>query len=409
MRPLSSGSRSASSAARGKLRQLVEEQHAAVRQRDLAWPRRRTAAHQRRRAGGVVRRAHRPLAASVRTSKPRAPSPCSAALASASSSAIGGSRPGRRCASIDLPLPGGPTISRLWPPAAAISSARLAPTGLCTSRRSGPLRRGRRVAAGRAIGSGAARRPASARAPRRAGGRAARTSSPRASAASRALAAGSTSARCGACARNASASASAPRTGRSSPASDSSPANSWRARRCSVELPVGGQDAERDRQVEAAGLLGQVGRRQVDRDALVVREREAAVGQRGAHTLARLLDLGVGQTDQREARQAVGQVHFDLHGGRVQAIERAAGTSANDIAAVLPGRILPAGCSTGPASHRRSADRALDSPHWCRLTGLERPSGCADLARSGLASVARKLQKRSGLFHRPTRRQDTCS
>ena len=38
----------------------------------------------------------------------------------------GGRMPGRRAASIDLPAPGGPIISRLWPPAAATSSARLA-------------------------------------------------------------------------------------------------------------------------------------------------------------------------------------------------------------------------------------------------------------------------------------------
>ena len=48
----------------------------------------------------------------------------------------GGNRPGRRAASIDLPEPGGPTNSRLWPPAAAISSARLAFSWPFTSRRS---------------------------------------------------------------------------------------------------------------------------------------------------------------------------------------------------------------------------------------------------------------------------------
>lgn len=49
-----------------------------------------------------------------------------AAVSMASDSLSGGSSPGRRAASIDLPVPGGPIISRLWPPAAAISSARLA-------------------------------------------------------------------------------------------------------------------------------------------------------------------------------------------------------------------------------------------------------------------------------------------
>ena len=53
-------------------------------------------------------------------------SDCTMEISSASRASSGGSRPGRRCASIDLPAPGGPIISRLWPPAAAISSARLA-------------------------------------------------------------------------------------------------------------------------------------------------------------------------------------------------------------------------------------------------------------------------------------------
>lgn len=49
----------------------------------------------------------------------------------------GGRIEGRRAASIDLPAPGGPFINRLWPPLAAISSARLAPSWPLMSRRSG--------------------------------------------------------------------------------------------------------------------------------------------------------------------------------------------------------------------------------------------------------------------------------
>ena len=86
-----------------------------------------------------------------------------------------------------------------------------------------------------------------------------------------------------------------------------------------VQQALRGQHAERDRQVEAARLLGQVGRRQVDGDLLVVRKREAALRERRAHALARLLDLGVGQSDQREAGQAVGEVDFDDDLGRMQA------------------------------------------------------------------------------------------
>jgi hypothetical protein len=38
----------------------------------------------------------------------------------------GGKIPAKRAASMDLPAPGGPIISMLWPPAAATSNARLA-------------------------------------------------------------------------------------------------------------------------------------------------------------------------------------------------------------------------------------------------------------------------------------------
>src|SRR5712672_533931 len=69
---------------------------------------------------------------------------------SASAGSSGGRIPGMRAASIDLPEPGGPIIKRLWPPAAAISSARFALSWPLTSLRSSPaardgeLRRGRR-------------------------------------------------------------------------------------------------------------------------------------------------------------------------------------------------------------------------------------------------------------------------
>ena len=60
-------------------------------------------------------------------------------LASSASSRVGAGRiEGRRRASIVLPAPGEPTISRLWPPAAATSSARRACCWPRTSARSTP-------------------------------------------------------------------------------------------------------------------------------------------------------------------------------------------------------------------------------------------------------------------------------
>ena len=58
---------------------------------------------------------------------------------SASSKSSGGRIPASRLAIIVLPAPGGPTSSRLWPPAAAISSARRASNCPRTSSRSGTI------------------------------------------------------------------------------------------------------------------------------------------------------------------------------------------------------------------------------------------------------------------------------
>ena len=120
--------RAAAAATRARareLRQLVHEQHASVRERDLARTRARAAADDRRRRRSVMgsaegRHGHeRPPAAADRRpsgcASPRAPPPRQ-----------GGRMPGSRRASMVLPVPGGPISRRLCAPAAAISSARRA-------------------------------------------------------------------------------------------------------------------------------------------------------------------------------------------------------------------------------------------------------------------------------------------
>ena len=91
-----------------------------------------------------------------------------------------------------------------------------------------------------------------------------------------------------------------------------------------IDLPARREDAERNWQVEAAGFFRQVGGREVDGDALVRGKLKPAVLDCGAHPLARFLDFGIGQADQREARQAVGQMHFDRDLGRRERVECAA-------------------------------------------------------------------------------------
>jgi len=80
-----------------------------------------------------------------------------------------------------------------------------------------------------------------------------------------------------------------------------------------VNLTAGGQNSECDRQIEAAGILGQVGRCQVDGDSFVAGKFQSAVLDRGSDAFSRFLDLGLGQANQREAGQAVGQMHFDAN------------------------------------------------------------------------------------------------
>ncbi len=90
-------------------------------------------------------------------------------------------------------------------------------------------------------------------------------------------------------------------------------------------LPRGGEDADGDGQIETPTLLGQVGGREVDGDA-TRGEVELAVLQGGAHAILALLHLGLGQADDVELRQAVGEMHLDgdlrrLHAGETSAVQ----------------------------------------------------------------------------------------
>ncbi len=78
------------------------------------------------------------------------------------------------------------------------------------------------------------------------------------------------------------------------------------------------EQRERDRQVVVAALLGQVGRRQVDRDDLR-RQREAHRGERRVHPLAALVDRLVGQADDVELAAGPGAIwHCTSTGARIE-------------------------------------------------------------------------------------------
>ena len=123
----------------GELGQLVEKEDAQVREARLARMRDAAAADQPRPGDRVVGRAERPLAHET------GPRGRQAGHAPHRGDLDGllecerrqdGARGGGRASS--CPTPGGPSMRRLWPPAAAISSARLAHAWPRTSARSSP-------------------------------------------------------------------------------------------------------------------------------------------------------------------------------------------------------------------------------------------------------------------------------
>ena len=71
------------------------------------------------------------------------------------------------------------------------------------------------------------------------------------------------------------------------------------------------QHRERDRQIEMAALLEQIGRRQIDRDPLG-RQADAQGAERAAHPLARFADRLVGQAHDGERRQAGADLDLDV-------------------------------------------------------------------------------------------------
>ena len=226
----------------------------------------------------------------------------------ASSGVSGGRIDGRRRASIVLPVPGGPCRNRLWPPAAATSSAgdeRVVAADVGEVGHRLGLGLGRR----RPARPAARRVAAQHRRPPRSATSTPRTSTPGTSAASRARERGSTS-RASPCRRAPSATASAPRIARTSPVSESSPTTAQPSTRLGVELAGGDEERDRERQVERRADLAQVGRREVDRDPLL-RELVARVDDRRPDALARLAHRLVGEADDRERGQPEPDVGLD--------------------------------------------------------------------------------------------------
>jgi hypothetical protein len=91
----------------------------------------------------------------------------------------------------------------------------------------------------------------------------------------------------------------------------------------SVQLSRGGEQSERNGQVEGRACLADIGGREVDRDA-VGRELEARVSNGGPHAIAALANGRVGQTDHGEVGEAERYVDLDMHRVGVHAEDRSA-------------------------------------------------------------------------------------
>ena len=87
------------------------------------------------------------------------------------------------------------------------------------------------------------------------------------------------------------------------------------------DLPGGGEDRERDREIEARALLAQAGRREVDGDP-ALRPLELRRGDSAAHALLRLLAGAVGEPDDRERGHSALEVRLDLDPTCVEPDER---------------------------------------------------------------------------------------
>jgi len=129
-----------------ELGQLVEEEHAVVRERDLAGSRNRAAADETGIGHGVMGRAERPLLDEPLPGSEPARDGVDLGDLDGLVAESGGRMPGRRRASIDFPEPGGPMSSTLCCPAAATSSARFACSCPFTSAKSRPAHAGNAAA-----------------------------------------------------------------------------------------------------------------------------------------------------------------------------------------------------------------------------------------------------------------------
>ena len=122
-----------------------------------------------------------------------------------------------------------------------------------------------------------------------------------------------------------------------------------------ASLAVRGEDAERDGQVVVRPFLADAGGRQVDGDA-ALRVLEAGVAQRRADPVGGLAHGAVGEADGRRVREPGGDVDLDVDDERIDAAQGAGADACEHVPRTCPARGAGtiASCGIAPdASHRR--------------------------------------------------------
>jgi hypothetical protein len=88
-----------------------------------------------------------------------------------------------------------------------------------------------------------------------------------------------------------------------------------------MDLPRRSENSERDWQIEASSVLSQGRRRKIHHHPRIG-EVEPCRPYGRTHTFAGLLNGQVRQADDTETRQSWADIHFDVHGNRLDAQNR---------------------------------------------------------------------------------------
>ena len=133
------------------------------------------------------------------------------------------------------------------------------------------------------------------------------------------------------------------------------------------------EDPDRHREIERRAGLALFGRSEIDRDP-TRRMDEPRVAQRPTDALARLLQGGIGQPDDREPGQARRDIHLDPDESALEAVERCGRDDGQHVPNPRLGRSPPGHPPLTPRlSGRDDRSAARDGRRGCRDRLVDRP------------------------------------